>query len=59
MSSPANDLTVDIYLPLLSKDSEHENEGKRIKSFAFDCDSQYSSTIIFITEQHRLEHTTS
>jgi hypothetical protein len=37
MSSPANDLTIDIYRPLLSKDSEHENEGKRIKSFAFDC----------------------
>ncbi len=39
MSSPANDLTIDIYRPLLSKDCEHENEGKRIKSFAFDLHS--------------------
>ncbi len=42
MSAFANDLTIDIYRPLLSKDPEHENEGKRIKSFAFDLHSTVS-----------------
>lgn len=41
-SSHTNNLTIDIYRPSLNKDSEYENEGKRIKSFAFDLHSTVS-----------------
>ncbi len=37
-----NDLTIDIYRPLCNKDTDYENEGKRIKSFAFDLHSTVS-----------------
>lgn len=41
-SGCTNDLTIDIYRPSLNKESEYENEGKRIKSFAFDLHSTVS-----------------
>lgn len=41
--SPSNDLAIDIYRPICNTESDYENEGKRIKSFAFDLHSSVNT----------------